>query len=219
MSWWNRLWRNAIGSSRREPNRSVRLTLPGWNETRPDGDLRIWRDVDGDVLSLAVPTVRIEVPRASSEIELRRRCRNLAQDRNGGLIEAQKVTSSLGPTAILIYKRLQMPAYIYTGMLLVSLEQFSLVWTIVAGEHGTTGLREAIVTATLMEEGKLTLEEYKRSWAQDPYDPAYSGVDRSVLRFVSDDKGYDEQFPTHPLTKVRHVLAILPGNIQLDCGR
>ena len=149
-------------------------------------------------------------------MELRRWCRNLAQSRNGGLIEAQKVSCSLGPTAILIYKRLQVPAYIYTGMLFVSLERFPLVWTIVAGEHGTTRIREAIVTAILMKQGKLTIDEYRRSWAQDPYEPAYAGLDRSVLRFVSDDRIYDEQFPDHPLAKVRHVLALLPANVQLD---
>ena len=103
-------------------------------------------------------------------------------------------------------------------MLFVSLERIPLVCTIVAGEHGTTGVREAIVTATLVEQGKLTLEEYRRSWAQDPYEPAYAGVDPSVLRSVSDDKVYDEQFPDHPLTKVRRVLSMLPANIQLDCA-
>jgi len=219
MSWWTRLWRNSLGHRVREPNRSVHLTLPGWNETAADGDLRIWRDDYGDVLSLAVPAERIDVPHTLGEMELRSWCRVLAQSRNGGLIEAQEVACSLGPAVILIYKRLQIPAYIYTGMLVVSLEPRTLVWTIVASERGTTGVREAIVTATLMEQGKLTVEEYRRSWAQDPYEPPYAGVDRSVLRFASDDEIYDEQFPDHPLTKVRHLLAILPGNIQLDCER
>lgn len=72
------------------------------------------------------------------------------------------------------------------------------------------------MTATLMKHCKLTVDEYIRSWAQDPYEPDYAGVDRSVLRFVSDDRIYDEQFPDHPLPKVRHVLALLSANIQLD---
>ena len=219
MSWWKGLRRNGPESSLAAPNRSLRLALPGWHENDTDGDSRIWRDIDGDVLSLTVPAERLSIPHASSEMELKRWGRSLAQSRSAGLIEARKVACSLGPTAFVIYKRLQMPAYFYTGMLLVSLERFSLVWTIVAREHGTTGVREAIVTATLMEQGRLTLEEYRRSWAQDPYEPAYAGVDRRVLRFVSDDEVYDEQFPAHPLTKVRHVLAILPGSIRRDCGR
>jgi len=219
MSWWKGLRRNGPESSLAAPNRSLRLALPGWHENDTDGDSRIWRDIDGDVLTLTVAAEKLNIPHASSEMELKRWGRSLAQSRSAGLIEARKVACSLGPTAFVIYKRLQMPAYFYTGMLLVSLERFSLVWTIVAREHGTTGVREAIVTATLMEQGRLTLEEYRRSWAQDPYEPAYAGVDRRVLRFVSDDEVYDEQFPAHPLTKVRHVLAILPGSIRLDCGR
>jgi hypothetical protein len=88
-----------------------------------------------------------------------------------------------------------------------------LVWTVVAGEHGMTGVREAVITAELMNAGALTIASYQQSWAQDPYDPAYTGVDRSVLRFMSDDRKYDERFPAHPLSKVRRVLAVLPNAV------
>jgi hypothetical protein len=38
----------------------------------------------------------------------------------------------------------------------------------VAGESNETGGREAIVTATLFNEGKLKLQDYELRWAQDP---------------------------------------------------
>jgi len=145
-----------------------------------------------------------------SEAEVRRWCRELAQERGAGLIEAH----GIGPSARLIYKRLQMPVYVYTGMFITDVQGCTLVWTIVAGEHGTTGVREAMVTANLINAGKLTLVGYRRLWARDPYEPDYQGVDRSVLRFMSDDEGYDGQFPHHPLSKVRRVLAALPGVAQ-----
>ncbi len=95
-----------------------------------------------------------------------------------------------------------------------------LVWTVVAGETGTTGVRQAIITAELMNSGQLTVAEYQRSWAQDPYDPEYGAVNRSVLRFMSDDKRYDERFPAHPLSKVRRVLEDLPTNFRIiDASR
>jgi hypothetical protein len=185
--------------------------LDGWSEVAPVDDLRIWRDSCGDVLSLATPAQGIDLPQESEEA-LRHSCRELARKRGGGLIEVHQIGSS----AKLIYKRLEMPAYIYTGMFITSVQAVTLVWTVVAGEHGTTGVREALVTANLMNAGKLSIEDYRRSWAHDPYEPAFAGVDRSVLRFMSDDECYDEQFPHHPLSRVRRVLAVLPENIQFD---
>jgi hypothetical protein len=85
-----------------------------------------------------------------------------------------------------------------------------------AGETGTTGVREAVVTSELINAGKMTVSEFERSWAQDPYDPSYHGVDRSVLRFMSDDASYDGRFPDHPLSRIRQVLTILPQSIQSD---
>jgi hypothetical protein len=64
-----------------------------------------------------------------------------------------------------------------------------------------------------MNAGLLTLEDYQRSWAADPYEPAYAGVERSVLRSISDDPKYDERFPEHPLSIVRRVLAGLPESL------
>jgi hypothetical protein len=128
------------------------------------------------------------------------------------------MASKIGPTVGLIYKRMQVQStgYVYTGMLITSVEGSLMYWTIVAGERGTSGLREAIVTGDLLKTGKLTVADYERCWAQDPYDPAYQGVDRIVLRFMSDDKSYDDQFPWHPLSKVRHVMAALPDNVCFD---
>ncbi len=67
-----------------------------------------------------------------------------------------------------------------------------------------------------MNSAKLTIEDYQHSWARDPYDHDYDGVDRSVLRFLSDDECYDERFPEHPLSRARRVLATLPGSIQIQ---
>jgi hypothetical protein len=173
----------------------------------------LWRDVDGDVLSLGSLGILTESFWHSDrpdEIELRKWCRGLAESRGGGLIEA----FALDGEVRLIYKRLQKPAYTYTGMLIARVRQEWLIWTMVAGERGTTGVREAVVTANLMDAGKLTIDDYKLYWAQDPYEPTYRGVDRSVLRFMSDDEIYDEQFPQHPLSKVRRNLATLPNYVE-----
>jgi hypothetical protein len=124
-----------------------------------------------------------------------------------GLVQADVVEGADGPAVLLIDKRLFKPAFVFTGKLVVApASKTSSVWTVVAVERGTTGVREAVITDQLFSEGKLTLESYQTSWAQDPYDPGYVGVDRSMLRYLSDDESYDSQFPQHSLSKVRREL-------------
>jgi len=222
-SWWKQFWRGRArsldGLSPEGPCAEglsaeglslVRLEMPGWREEASGvDDLRVWHDSDEDVLSLAV-LASLGLPEIWNETALQSYARDLAESRHGGLIEVRVFTGTLGAAVGLIYKRLQMPAYIFTGMLLMPRQQDSQMWTVVAGERGTTGVREAVITAELMNTGRLTIQDYESSWAKDPYDPTYCGVDRSVLRFASDDECYDARFPDHPLSKVRRVLAALP---------
>ena len=123
-----------------------------------------------------------------------------------GLVEAATVQGPHGSAVMLIYKRLDKPAFVFTGMLFMPPVEKSWLWTLVARERGTTGVRESVVTAQLMNAGKLTIESYEAEWAQDPYDSDYRGVDRSTLRYASDDELCDSQFPNHPLSKVRREL-------------
>jgi hypothetical protein len=173
------------------------------------------RDEVGDVVVLAVVDLKTDLPSFSDEDGVRRYCRKLAENCGGGLVEATTTKTSKGPAIKLIYKKLQEPAYQFTGMLIIPLSKVEMVWAIVAREHGTTGIREAHITLDLMNKGKLTLESYKASWAQDPYDSSYCGVDRSILRFLSDDESYDQLFPQHPLSKVRRELNRL-GSVEIE---
>jgi hypothetical protein len=212
---WRRLWRSRP-SPGNERASQVRLAMPEWHyEGMLQGGMRAWRDDHGNVLSLVVAYHDLGLPPLSDEIALQHFARSHAESAGGGLIEVRVATGPLGPTFAMIYKRLLMPAYAYTGALFALRAEPPQVWTIVAGECGTTGVREAIITAELFNAGSMTIDDYKRSWAKDPYDSEYHGVDRSVLRFVSDDESYDERFPQHPLTKVRQVLAALPTSIDI----
>ena len=214
LKWWNRLWGSAVAEAPtpKEAIRRVGLTLPEWNEEAPDGGMRVWRDADRNVLSLAA----VDVPDVFEGAEIRQWCRDFAQGCHAGLIEVKNVAGPMGPAVSLIYKRLQMPAYVFTGMLFSSVQGETFVWTVVAGERGITGVREAAVTLELMQTGKLTVADYQQSWAKDPYDPSYRGVDGNVLRFMSDDECYDERFSDHPLSKVRRVLTLLPSHVDFD---
>ena len=55
MSWWKRFWGGRAALPTSERLNSVQLELQGWSEEAfPDGELRGWRDSQGDVLTLAL---------------------------------------------------------------------------------------------------------------------------------------------------------------------
>ena len=206
---------NSFSSPAPEPSqllRRVRLPIPGWSECPQTGDIRSWLNNDQEAITLTVNTRSYPWVERGEELEIRNWTREFAKVNGGGLIEVH--TKHLEVS--FIFKRLKMPAYFYTGMLLKRTSDMLVIWTTTACELGTTGVREAVVTAALMNEGKLAPQDYELRWARDPYEPACRGVHKSVLRFMSDDEAYDEQFPQHPLSKVRRVLATLSGDVKYD---
>lgn len=187
--------------------RRAALNLTGWffdkGTSKPERST--WRDSDGDTITLSVAAA-LENTRTTDVEALRTYCRRIAEDHAAGLVEATVMLSQIGPAVQMIYKQLERPAFTFTGTQIIALPKASLTWSVVAREKGTTGIREAVVTSSMFSNGQLTPELYVESWACDPYEPNYRGVDRSTLRYMSDDASYDGQFPTHPLSKVRRVL-------------
>ncbi len=217
MSWWRRLLPKPAPPTPPVLHQQVSLSMPGWQEEAPTEKMRAWRGPDGAVLSLASIESRPWLDEVvQNENELRLWARDLATSAEAGLIEASGVPYATSSSMRLIYKRLQMPAYVYTGIFIFPAAEDALIWTIVAGERGTTGVREATVTSELIQTGKLKVEDYERTWCQDPYDASFCEVDRSVLRSISDDPSYDSEFPDHPLSRVRQTLSELPDRFQLD---
>jgi hypothetical protein len=189
-----------------ERNVYAGIAMPRWRIVDQSERMTIWEDGDGDRLSLTWH-LGVRFPNLADENAVRGRCRKIAKRMHSGLIEATVVTGANGPAVMFIYKRIELPAFIFTGMLLVApTSRASTMWTVVARERGTTGVREALVTVQLVNEGKLDLDNFEASWAHDPYDPTYRGVDRRTRRYLSDAESYDEQFPEHPLSKVRREL-------------
>ena len=63
--------------------------------------MRVWRDADGAVLSLAESSEPVKDFDKVGEKKVRRWCREIAEDRNAGLIEAHKLEAG----GKFIYKR------------------------------------------------------------------------------------------------------------------
>ncbi len=219
MPWWRRGQAVTAISIKSPTLRSFRLSLDGWSEQAAIGGkepMRIWKDADGDALSVSRVMGHLFTHHAKTPETLRSFTRNLACAQSAGLIEADPVELPFGPGIQFIYKKLERPAYLFHGNLICARHVVELFIDLVCRERGMTGVREAVVTAELFDTGVLDLAEYQRSFAQDPYDASYDGVDRSVLRFMSDDQKYDFRFPDHPLSKVRRVLRELPGAMSFE---
>lgn len=200
MAWWNRFRQTLRSKAVPDGPSELDFQMEGWKEEEPAGNMRRFRGSNGGVLSLAV----LDSNPWEDIRQLHHEARQLAESAGGGLIEAETLSCGGTWAVRLIYKRLQIPAYVFTGMFFAPLAHQYLVWTMVDGERETTGIREAVVTSRLYENGEFkSLQDYEHLWAKDPYDPEYQGVDRSVLRSLSDDDRYDAEFPDHPLSRVR----------------
>jgi hypothetical protein len=180
--------------------------MPGWDLVEREPNAAFWRDASGDVVSLTLSLEQQRVLESSDANALQAYCRQVAEDQGAGLVEVELATSAQGPAFRYIYKRLVKPAFTFFGVVDIPRERGHWVWMVVAKERGTTGIREALITAYLANNGRLTIESFKASWAQDPYDSSYRGVDRSTLRYESDAAEYDELVPDHPLSKTRREL-------------
>jgi len=181
--------------------------MADWHLVRQEARSAFWRDAAGDVISLT--RTSFPLPSLSDPVGLQRSCRRFSEDQRSGLVDVAVRDGTRGPCLTYVYKRLEIPAFTFFGIVSAPAPAGSWMWMVIARERGTTGVREAVVTARLFNSGHLTLESYKSSWARDPYEPEYAGVDRSTLRYLSDAVEYDAEFPDHPLTKTRRELARL----------
>ncbi len=68
-------------------------------------------------------------------------------------------------------------------------------------ELGTTGARDSMVFVLLEQQGTVRITENGiEGWNADPYDPEYN---HGCLMNRSEEKGFDEHFPRHPLSEAR----------------
>jgi hypothetical protein len=183
--------------------------MADWHFADQEADSAWWRDAVGDIISLTA--VSLPAPSLSDPAELQRNCRAVSEDLRAGLVEVAVREGVQGPCLTYVYKRLERPAFKFFAVVRAPAPKGSWMWMVISRELGTTGLREAIVTERLLESGQLTLDSYESSWARDPYEAEYAGVDRSTLRYLSDAVEYDVEFPDHPLTKTRREVDRLLG--------
>jgi hypothetical protein len=195
----------------------------GWRERQRSDKQVAWTNDEGDSILVTITVPGPSRP-LSDEEGWRTECRPIAEDSGGAIVSGDSFEQEPAPMFQFVYKKEDGNGYIYMGMLLIPRHDSMCVISSSGREHGTTGVREALVTSMLAEEGRLEIERFAtpdesgaggkvKDWFRDPYDPGYQ---RRVLRSVSDDEIYDDLCPHHPLSRVRRTLSMVRRTLRFS---
>lgn len=107
----------------------------------------------------------------------------------------------------------------YLGMLFVYCPDATWRIQLSATEHGTTGVREAVVAAMLGDRWKAALPA-REPVVHTSVEEFFSAVRTSEVHLLpSDGPEYDGSFPDHPLTLVRRRFGALAGSLRIPGDR
>lgn len=182
------------------------LELPGFVAAGPDA----WQSADHVMVKADYFPLVPDLPAPLSDLPaLRRAMAHKVASQGGCLIEGDVVPIG-GIPAFRQLVKMPIPNRAhgqgFLGGFIVPRATCSTVLRVQAVEQGTTGIREAMVLA------QVGLPNYFRP---HPFAPDVSG---GLPFHAGDDPAYDAQFPEHPLTRVRQVLAQLAAQATLHPG-
>jgi hypothetical protein len=184
----------------------IKLPTDGWTRMEPDTGTWRWRNATDDLLSLDVFAIAPDLPSPVWDLgPIRSMYRGMLGD-GGGLVEVEAMELATVPSLRTIFKFPQsLTGMTYLGAVTIPFRDCSFVLKWQCPEHGTTGIRDAVVLATLSPTVSATGEIV--GWRQDPYMPSHRA---RCLRNRADDVQWDARFPDHPLSRLRSYLALLP---------
>lgn len=165
---------------------------------------RIWLSSSGDEIGLyffdKMPNLRSD---ATSLEELKASYLSRMDNSPARLVELSIIEVSGCPAVRLIIKAPQQPSGMtYVGSITIPFRNFSFVIKAHCEEGGTTGIRDAIVFDRLFRSGKVTI-----------------GDDGKIKGPVNADSAeYDEEFPEHPLSRLRVLMADWERTCVVDPG-
>jgi tetratricopeptide (TPR) repeat protein len=188
---------------------AVYLDLTGWYAVgNPKSNSRTWESITTEKLTLEIKLPPLNMPELGNLDAMRRYYRDRMRRARAAVISCDciRIGDLHGLKTILKAPAGNGRAMSYTAELLVSIRD-RVVALIVSGiEFAITGIREAAVLQELAKSGSpQQLEQLNRSeipleWKFERYEPGTRG---EFAYLLSDDEGYDQRFPWHPLTVVR----------------
>jgi hypothetical protein len=197
---------------------SVRFADSGFRFQGERDGARIWHTEAGDGIGLYYFALKPDIDADLRSIDkVRQAFRSKVAAAGAAIIAVDTITTD-GCLAIRhIIKVPQRPhGMTYIGALLLPFCDFSFVVKAQCQEHGTTGIRDAVVLEEAFRDGRTSVEPdgiTLTGWMQDPYDPAI----RDGFHWnLSEAREYDARFPNHPLSRLRRLLAHLEATLQVE---
>lgn len=185
---------------------SVQIPDSGWNLEKTEKSLKQWIN-DEQTVGLSINYFELEpdLPTIVNIDELRKFYRKQLTPVEGGIIEINKFDLKGYDCIRTIFKFPQKPqGMTYLASLTIPFGRCSYVVKLQAPEIGITGMRDNIVASKLQKEGKISIgENGYEGWFIDPYDP---DIKEGTRMNLSEEEKYDQDFPKHPLSRVRRLL-------------
>lgn len=170
----------------------------GWREEgNVDTGVWVWYTPDGDGVGLFEFNIPPDLPLASTLEKFR-----ALSDEQAGAPHVELDFVEVAGRALVrrIVKTPQTPmGMTYIGSLTVPFSDRSFVLKVQCAERGLTGQREAILFDQLVAEGVVRLTDGQVEGDWEPDHPRY-----------------DSEFPDHPVSRARRVLALLENSLVLD---
>ncbi|HAH64652.1 MAG TPA: hypothetical protein DCL72_04065 [Rhizobiales bacterium] len=181
------------------------------------GSARIWQTPAGEVIFMQyfgrAPDIQSSL---QSLTDLRQEWRNLAAKSSGAIVEVETRTIDGCEALHAILKMPQQPTGMaYLGSIIVPFRDFSYQVNVAAREQGVTGLRDTAVFAKWMQQGEVAWDEgtsKPKGWMHDPYDPS---IETPLTWNQSEAEIYDAEFPDHPLSRLRALMAHIEATLKL----
>jgi len=188
---------------------SVTFDASGFHFQGERDGARVWHTPAGDALGIFYFPLKPDIGADVRSVEkIRQAIRPRVTAAGAAIIELETTETDSCLALRQIIKVPQQPhGMTYVGSLLLPFRDFSFVIKVQCQEHGTTGMRDAIIANEALGDGRVTWDrEEVTGWMHDPYDPALHGGFHWNL---SEAPEYDVRFPDHPLSRLRLVLAHL----------
>lgn len=162
---------------------------------------RVWHTPDGDGLGLFHFPIPPNLPAGlKSPDDVSATYLKLIDSTEARLVEADliKVEGVISPWVIIKVPQSKL-GFTYVGSITLPFEEFSFVVKLQCAEHDNTGIREAVVIDRAMAAGVSpdALATLPPAWQPD-------------------NGRFDEEFPHHPLSRVRRELCALLPSLKIE---